>query len=75
MQDATVAVAYAQLAATALGLATCWIGAFDQEQVGRLAGLRAGHRVIALLTLGYPAETPPRTPRRALADLATETGR
>jgi nitroreductase len=75
VQDATIAVAYAQLAATAVGLATCWIGAFDEPQVIRLAGLRAGHRVIALLTLGYAAETPPRTPRRSLSDLVTETGK
>ena len=75
VQDATIAVAYAQLAATALGLATCWIGAFDPEQVSRIAGLQPGHRIIALLTLGYAAETPPRTPRRPLSDLVTETGR
>ena len=75
VQDATIAVAYAQLAATALGLATCWIGAFDEAQVRQIAGLQPGHRLIALLPVGYPAETPPRTPRRTLADLVTETGR
>ena len=35
LQDATAAVAYAQLAATALGLATCWVGAFDDGAVAR----------------------------------------
>jgi len=72
VQDATVAAAYAQLAATALGLATCWIGAFDEKDVARVLELRAGLRPIAMLPVGWPAETPPRTPRRALSDLVRE---
>lgn len=72
VQDAIIAVAYAQLAATALGLATCWIGAFRAEEVAQLLGLRAGLRPIALLPVGWPAETPPRTPRRELSDLVHE---
>jgi nitroreductase len=72
VQDATVAVAYAQLAATALGLATCWIGAFRPEEVVRILHLRAGLRPIALLPVGWPGESPPRTSRRELSDLARE---
>jgi nitroreductase len=72
VQDATVATAYAQLAATALGLATCWIGAFDPEEVEKVLGLRADLRPIAMLPVGWPAETPPRTRRRALSDLVHE---
>ncbi len=33
VQDATIACAYAQLAATDLGLSSCWIGAFSPEPV------------------------------------------
>lgn len=69
VQDATIAVAYAQLAATAQGLATCWVGAFDDQQVARAADLPADQRPVAMLPIGYPAETPPRTPRRGLAEL------
>lgn len=72
IQDATIATAYAQLAATALGLATCWIGAYREEDVARLLGLRAGLRPVAILPLGWPNETPARLPRRALSDLALE---
>jgi nitroreductase len=72
VQDATVAAAYAQLAVTALGLATCWIGAFDDEEVAKVLGLRADLRPIAMLPVGWPAETPPRTRRRALSDLVRE---
>jgi nitroreductase len=69
VQDATVAAAYAQLAATALGLATCWVGAFDEEAVARAAELPASQRPVAILSLGYAAEDPPPTPRRPLTDL------
>lgn len=69
VQDATVAAAYAQLAATALGLATCWVGAFDEAAVRRVASLPAGERPLVILPVGYPAENPPPTPRRALEDL------
>jgi len=69
IQDATVAVAYAQLAATAEGLATCWIGAFNETEVAGVLGLSAAYRPVAMLPVGYAAEMPPRTPRRPLSEL------
>lgn len=72
LQDATIAVAYAQLAATALGLATCWVGAFNDEQVARAIDLPPDQHPIALLPVGYPAEAVIRTPRRSLASLVQE---
>ncbi|MCS7091555.1 MAG: nitroreductase family protein [Verrucomicrobiota bacterium] len=64
VQDATLAAAYAELAVAALGLATCWIGAFDEVELARRLKLRAELRPVALLPIGWPAEDPPRTPRR-----------
>jgi nitroreductase len=72
IQDATIATAYAQLAATALGLATCWIGAFEEPRVADFLGLRAGLRPVAILPIGWPAETPSRLPRRELGELVRE---
>jgi nitroreductase len=69
LQDTTIAVAYAQLAATALGLASCWVGAFDDESVTRAIGLPPGQQPVALLPIGHPAESPRHTPRRSLPDL------
>ncbi len=70
-QDAIIAMAYAQLAATEQGLASCWVGAFDERQVARALGLPDRERPVALLPLGYAAETPPAVPRRPLAELVT----
>ena len=68
-QDATIACAYAQLAATALGLATCWIGAFEDASVTRILRAEKGLVPIALLPIGYPGESPAPTSRRPLDDL------
>ena len=69
VQDATIAVAYAQLAATALGLGTCWIGAFHEPTVRELTGAPDRWRLMAILPIGYPADTPKPRERRALKDL------
>lgn len=72
VQDATAAVCYAQLAATALGLATCWVGAFDTEAVAKCIGAGPTQIPVAVLPVGYAAETPYRTGRRNLKDIVHE---
>ena len=69
VQDATIACAYGQLAATALGLGTCWIGAFDDPTVRDIVGAPATWQPVAILPVGYPADTPKPRERRALGDL------
>lgn len=69
VQDATIAAAYCQLAATALGLASVWVGAFDTPQVA--AAVKTPEQVtpVAIIPIGYPAEEPSPTPRRDLNEL------
>ena len=74
MQDACAAVCNAMLAAVELGLGSCWVDAVDEALAGKVLGLPAGQRAAVFLPIGYPAESPPRTPRRALADLVTDLG-
>lgn len=68
-QDATIAAAHAQLAAHALGLATVWIGAFDEDAVSRVVAAPPRLRPSSLLVVGHPAETPAPPPRRSLDEL------
>lgn len=69
VQDATIAASYAQLALTALGLSSCWVGAFHEEAVSRIIGDKyAELRPVALLPVGYPAQLPRRHHRRSLDD-------
>lgn len=72
VQDASIAVTFAHLAATALGLGSCWIGAFDPGRVAALIGAEGNIEPVAMLPLGFPAETPPPTPRRPLPSLIHE---
>jgi nitroreductase len=72
MQDACAAVGNAMLAAVELGLGTCWVDAVNENLAGQAIGLAAGQRAAVILPLGYPAEQPPPTSRRALSDLVTD---
>jgi nitroreductase len=54
--DIAIAVDHMTLAARALGLGTCWIGAFDQRGAERVLGVRDGAEVVVLLALGYAAK-------------------
>jgi nitroreductase len=72
MQDACAAVGNAMLAAVELGLGTCWVDAVNETLAGQAIGLPAGQRAAVILPLGYPAEQPPPTSRRALSDLVTD---
>lgn len=69
VQDATIAAAYAQLAAAAQDLGSCWVGAFGEARVADVLGAPAHLRPVALMPIGYPAEAPPRPRRRPLSEL------
>ncbi len=66
LQDATIACTFAMLAAAALGLSTVWVGAFDERRVREIICAPEAHRPVAMLPIGYAAETPRRTARREL---------
>jgi nitroreductase len=70
VQDATIATTYAMLAATVLGLSSTWVGSFDEEAVARAVGTTGGKRPVAILPVGYAAESPESTPRRPVSDIA-----
>lgn len=57
VQDATIACTYLMLAAHARGLQSCWIGAFQEEEVRRILDIPTNVRPVALLTIGKG--TPP----------------
>ncbi len=44
------------IAATALGLGTCWIGLFKEEEIKAMLELPFHLEVVALLALGFPGE-------------------
>ncbi len=57
--DVAIAMDHLSLAATAEGLGTCWIGAFDEGTVKKALGIPAGVRVVLLMALGWPTDPSP----------------
>jgi len=53
--DLGIALDHMTLQAVNLGLGTCWIGAFNEEEVKDILGIPTNVRVGAILTLGYPS--------------------
>ncbi len=54
--DVAIALEHFVLAATNEGLGTCWIGAFDEENVKTLLSIPREIKIIALTPIGFPAE-------------------
>jgi nitroreductase len=67
IQDATLAAAYSQLAASALGLSSIWIGMIDEDKVKEAIGTKL--KPSSLLCIGYPEQKRGPKSRRKLKDL------
>jgi nitroreductase len=57
------------LEATNQGLGTCWIGGYDESVVKKTLGVPDEVRVVSMLSLGYPGETPKPRPRKELKEI------
>ena len=66
IQDATIAAAYAQLAISAAGLGSTWVGFFDDKKISGILSLPQRINPVALISLGYPAEVPEASSRQPL---------
>jgi nitroreductase len=53
--DIGIAGEHFVLAAEAQGLATCWIGWFNEKKVRKILNLPRSLKVLSLISLGYPA--------------------
>jgi len=77
VEDCSIAAILLHLAATDLGLGSCWVqirlrehadGRMAQEYVADLLGLPEGMVVEAIVAIGYPTETLTGHPRASLLD-------
>jgi len=58
IQDTAASVQNLLLAAHDLGLGTCWVGAFKEEEVKKILDLPDYLRPVVLVPVGYPTKTP-----------------
>ncbi len=68
-QDTAAAIENILLAACAMGLGTCWIGAFREEETRKIINCPTHMRPVALVPVGYPAESPSARPRRSAGEI------
>lgn len=61
--NCAIGIEHMVLMATALGLGSCWVGAFDGRDIRNMFGQPKNILVVALLPIGYPDQSPPRRPR------------
>jgi len=69
--DLAIAVDHITLAAAEEELGTCWIGAFSQERVKEILNIPKEYKVVALLPLGFPADSPGSKIRKDLEELVS----
>jgi nitroreductase len=64
--DVSIACAYLILQAYELGLGTCWIGAFKQDETKKILNIPEPVKVVAMTPLGYPNQAPSQKVRKSL---------
>ncbi|MCX8153203.1 MAG: nitroreductase family protein [Candidatus Bathyarchaeota archaeon] len=69
IQDTAAATQNILLMAYSLGLGTCWVGAFNEDEARRILKLPTGIRPVAIIPVGYPAKTPTPSSRRPLSQI------
>jgi nitroreductase len=67
--DAAIVMDHMILAATDLGLGTCWIAAFDPDAAREVLGLPEDVYPVVFTPLGYPADSVGRKTRKPLEEL------
>lgn len=67
--DIAIAFEHMVLAATAEGLGTCWICAYNHAALDRALGVEPGWKSLAVTPLGYPDDSSPRMGRKPIEQL------
>ena len=67
--DVAIVMDHMILAATDLGLGTCWIGAFNVRTARKVLGTPKKAEPIELMPLGYPADEPKPKKRKDIGDI------
>jgi nitroreductase len=72
LEDGSAAIENILVAARALGLGTCWVAGYGKdygEKIREMLGVPAGHKLVGLISLGYPGEEPGPKDKREISDV------
>jgi nitroreductase len=67
--DLAIAVDHMTLQAVELGLGSCWIGAFSQQEAKKILNIPDKYKIVALLPVGYPGGPPGHKIRKSLEEI------
>ncbi len=67
--DIGITLEHLMLAAEAEGLGTCWIGAFQEEEVRDILGVPGEVKIVALTPVGYASDKKVVRPRKTLEEI------
>jgi nitroreductase len=66
IRDTSIAIEHIVLEAADRGLGTCWIAWFGQQEIRPILGIPSDKFLVAILTVGHPAEEPKPKSRKRL---------
>ncbi|MCX7918253.1 MAG: nitroreductase family protein [bacterium] len=72
LEDGSAATQNILVAARALGLGSCWVAGDKKpyaDKIRELLGVPTGYKLISLIAIGYPAETPEAKNKRPLSSV------
>lgn len=67
----TIALQNMVIAAWAMGIGSCWIGDFNEENVKKLLNIPKSWNIVALISLGYPAEKPQPRKKKSIEEIVS----
>lgn len=69
IRDTSIAIEHMVLEANNLGLGTCWVAWFTQEEIRAILNIPTDKYVVSIITLGYVDESPKARPRKKLEEI------
>lgn len=69
IRDTSISVEHILLEADNLGLGTCWVAWFTQDEIRPILNIPDDKYVVGIITLGYANEAPKARPRKTLEEI------
>lgn len=69
LQDATIFASYLQLAAQFLGLASCWVGSFNEQEISKILDIPLDLVPVVMIPVGFADEQLTQRERKSLEEI------
>lgn len=69
LRDTSISMEHILLEAENLGLGTCWVAWFTQDEIRPILNIPTDKYVVGIITVGYANETPKARPRKKLEEI------